>query len=708
MPALALPGLAALGGAETLLFELTQPRGLSIALGTFALVLVVSHVGLQLAGVRRLQRVERLRALQRPEAVRTRSGLAPEDAEAERVEQLVAEKARLEATLRALPVACLVLDADGRIERVNDEAVRLFGRLESELAGARLEAVCVPVDGADRPLHDGSTVRVPQPGGEERELELHHRVLRDTDGEPSAELWTAIERDPSRRTSAQADRDVELAAMARLAATIANRLREPCRAVLGRVCLLRDELEAAGLSPAGAERIQEATEQAFELVRFLAAFGDGEPARPEAVDVAKLLSVQCTDELRAELARGHADVELRIDARADVGYVRADPGQLRDALRQVVRNAVEAMGDEGGSLRVSATRVQALPAGALGADEPAPHPGPWVCLRVADTGPGMSDATSRRAFEPFFTTRGEGTGRGLGLSGVYGLVTRNGGRVALSSAPGRGTAVDLYLPSVATVIRADTASAGGLGRGRTVCVVEDDEHVRMTVARVLESEGFDVVEAEGVDAALRHCATRAVDLVLTDVRMPARDGVELRDELRRTHPDVRVVFMSGFLEDAEAHAAIGDTPFVQKPFTPSELIAQVSAALRSDAAGGEATTRVLIVDDEEMIRTVVSLLLAGLDYECHVASDGAEALEELARRDYDVVLCDMVMPRKDGIELCREIRRRFPKVGVVAMSGNVAGAASLEAAGVLCASATLGKPFSREELLLAVDSATPR
>jgi len=115
--------------------------------------------------------------------------------------------------------------------------------------------------------------------------------------------------------------------------------------------------------------------------------------------------------------------------------------------------------------------------------------------------------------------------------------------------------------------------------------------------------------------------------------------------------------------------------------------------------------RILIVDDEELIRELIPVLLRDLDWDCEVAADAEEALHELERQDYDVVLCDMVLPRKDGIQLCAEIRRRFPMVEVVAMSGNAAGSASLPAAAKLGASATLAKPFSRDELLLALGGA---
>jgi CheY-like chemotaxis protein len=256
----------------------------------------------------------------------------------------------------------------------------------------------------------------------------------------------------------------------------------------------------------------------------------------------------------------------------------------------LVVNARDAM-PRGGQITIETANVE------LDADAAAAHvdvtPGAYVVLAVRDTGIGMDAATRARIFEPFFTTKAAGNGTGLGLATVYGIVAQSGGHVSVESAPGVGTTFRVYLPRVvAPTNSARPDGAHGMVHvgAETILLVEDDETVRRAARRILERAGYRVHEARDGSEALALARTDAhghalhVDLVLTDIVMPEMSGPELADRLRAVRPDVPVLFMSGYTDDAVLRQQL-EKPgvgFVQKPFTPEELTRKVREAL----AGG--------------------------------------------------------------------------------------------------------------------------
>jgi len=238
----------------------------------------------------------------------------------------------------------------------------------------------------------------------------------------------------------------------------------------------------------------------------------------------------------------------------------------------------------GGVLAIS-TRVIHLDA-AYARRHAGVNAGRHVVFSVRDTGVGMDAATQQRIFEPFFTTKPKGKGTGLGLSTVYGIVRQSGGHVDVRSAPGRGTAFDIILPQVAAPVpaRAELSIGTALPRGtETVLVVEDEEAVRLIVRRVLEAQGYAILEARDGNDAMRVAAQRgdAIDLVLSDVIMPGMGGRELARSLATTRPGLPILFMSGYNEEGELAGTGGDLGdgVLAKPFTAETLARQVREAL---------------------------------------------------------------------------------------------------------------------------------
>src|SRR5439155_678671 len=311
------------------------------------------------------------------------------------------------------------------------------------------------------------------------------------------------------------------------------------------------------------------------LTRQLLAFSRKQVLVPEVVPVADLI-----EELSKMLRRliGE-DIEL-VTLLPSAAAVKADPGQLEQVLMNLAVNARDAM-PNGGKLTLETGNVD------LGASYAADHyparAGPFVLLAVSDTGIGMNEETQAHMFEPFFTTKERGKGTGLGLATVYGIIKQSGGFIWVYSEVGHGTTFKLYLPRVEEL--AERAAAPAQARTRpargteTVLVVEDEAPVRNVARQVLERHGYTVLEAPSAEAAL-DIATRysgAIHLLLTDVVMPGLNGRELASRLADLRPDARVIFMSGYTDDAVTRHGVLEpgSAYVQKPFTPDSIARRV-------------------------------------------------------------------------------------------------------------------------------------
>jgi CheY-like chemotaxis protein len=269
---------------------------------------------------------------------------------------------------------------------------------------------------------------------------------------------------------------------------------------------------------------------------------------------------------------------------ADLGKVKIDPGQIEQAIVNLVVNARDAM-PSGGYLTIEIANVdldESYCYTHLGAT-----PGPHVLLSVSDTGMGMAPEVKERLFEPFFTTKEKGKGTGLGLSMVYGIVKQNGGHIWIYSEVGHGTTCKIYLPRVeaqtAPVMYQDELTP--LPRGaETIFLVEDEPSVRNLAAISLRGQGYTVLEAQDGIEALRVAEKEGINcigLLLTDVVMPRMGGKELADKLKSVRPELRVLFTSGYTDDAIVHHGVLDAgiAFLPKPFTRASLARKVREVL---------------------------------------------------------------------------------------------------------------------------------
>jgi signal transduction histidine kinase/ActR/RegA family two-component response regulator len=273
-------------------------------------------------------------------------------------------------------------------------------------------------------------------------------------------------------------------------------------------------------------------------------------------------------------------LELRFDPH--LGYVCVDRGQLQQVVMNLAVNAKDAMPAGGTLTIVAANRAVGEDAGALFEGVPA---GDYVELEITDTGHGMTESVRTRAFEPFFSTKAEGKGTGLGLSTVYGIVAQSGGHLLLTSEVGRGTTFRVLLPRItpASTQLADGRDDPTAGGRERILLVEDADGVRELARRMLEREGYQVVDAAcGADALGQlETARGAFDLVLTDVVMPRMNGRELAEEVGRRYPDIALVYMSGYTDDEVVLGGVRDhdVTFIEKPFSRRTLLDAVREAL---------------------------------------------------------------------------------------------------------------------------------
>lgn len=374
----------------------------------------------------------------------------------------------------------------------------------------------------------------------------------------------------------------KMEAVGRLAGGVAHDFNNLLMVISGYAEVLLEKLESGNPMRQKAEAIQQATDRATTLTRQLLAFSRKQLLELKVVDVNTIVS----DMERLLKPLIGENIELTTRLGTGLGRTRADAGQLEQVIMNLVVNAKDAM-PNGGKIAIQTANAELDDS--YGREHTFIRPGPYLMLSVTDTGCGMSKETQSRIFEPFFTTKEKGKGTGLGLSTVYGIVKQSGGYVFARSEVGHGTIFRIYLPRVEDVLHAadpvKNSSANTTG-SETILLVEDEDSVRQLVRETLEGRGYRVIEAENGGTALQVTGrlSEPIHLIITDVVMPGINGRDLARELAKTHPQARVLFLSGYTEDAILHQGGMEpgTAFLQKPFTLQNLSRKVREVLRAE------------------------------------------------------------------------------------------------------------------------------
>ncbi len=375
-----------------------------------------------------------------------------------------------------------------------------------------------------------------------------------------------------------------LESVGQLAGGIAHDFNNVLTAIVGYAELIRASSAAHDPVQGHAGGVLRAAERAAALTRQLLAYSRRQVLSPQVLELGSV--VQQLGEMLRRLIGEH--IQLRIDTDPRGSWSLVDRSQLEQVIVNLVVNARDAMPD-GGDLLITIASVGEATVAAGGGGQL--RDGPHIRLQVADTGVGMDEAVRTRAFDPFFTTKDRGKGTGLGLSTVYGIVQQSGGDVYLDSRPGQGTTVTVCLPQVAPAAAPEPAPpAPTLAPATaTILVAEDEAAVRELAAEFLARAGFTVLPAvdgqDALDLAAHHGG--AIDVLVTDVVMPRLGGRELAHRLLADHPRTRVLFISGYTDDAGDLRGLAPAgcDFLQKPFGPESLVARVRALLGASAAG---------------------------------------------------------------------------------------------------------------------------
>jgi two-component system cell cycle sensor histidine kinase/response regulator CckA len=506
---------------------------------------------------------------------------------------LRATEASFETLVQHAPIGIYRSTPAGRFLAVNGALVRMLG-YESAAAVLRLDiARDVYADPAERP-------RLLERGGfSDREyadlettwkrqdgrlltVQLSVRVARDAAGR--VEYYETFVRDVTerRRLQQQVLQAQKMEAVGRLAGGIAHDFNNLLTVITSYSDLLLEGLEQDDPRRDDLEQVRKAAEGAAALTRQLLAFSRQQVVEPRVISLNAVVE-GFEKMLRRVIGE---DVELATSLAPELGPVKADLGQLEQILMNLVVNARDAM-PTGGKLTIETASVEHVPGDATGGGARAGRR--FVMLAVSDTGCGMDEATKARIFEPFFTTKEPGKGTGLGLATVYGIVKQSGGLIWVYSEPGQGTSFKIYLPQVdATAAPGAAALDAPAARGtETVLLVEDAAAVRAVTKQALGRHGYTVLEAPNGEAALRLAQKHRgpIHLLLTDVVMPALSGRQLAEQLAALRPDMRVLYASGYTDDAVVRHGIVEAKaaYLQKPFTPDTLARKVRAVLDAPA-----------------------------------------------------------------------------------------------------------------------------
>ena len=511
--------------------------------------------------------------------------------------------------LEGAPDAMICVDRCGRIALVNAQTERLFGYQRDELADQPVE-ILVPelahnvADPRSRTMElsarhrDGSTfptetslsaietddgllvIAAVRDATERLELQAEHLELRAEHLKLRAELRAERE-----RLKSKAERD-KLESLGQLAGGVAHDFNNLLAVISNYAAFVSDEAAKDGVQVdwqsvrEDARQIQLAADRAAELTHQLLAFARRDVVQPRPLDLNQVIT-----RVERLLIRSLGEhVVLKTDLAPQLRAVLADPGQIEQVLVNLAVNARDAM-PSGGTLVVQTfvTDVdESHAAGRIGLP-----PGPYACMKVSDTGVGMSREVIDHAFEPFFTTKPKGEGTGLGLATVYGIVTQAGGYVQIYSELDIGTTITILLPAAGPDVQAEPAPVPepGGGRGETVLIVEDEPAMREVTRRILSRSGYHVIVAasghEAIEIAARH--TGDIDVLLTDVVMPRMLGKEAAERIRALRPGVKVLFMSGYAQgvlDCRGVVEVG-VNLIQKPFSEAQLLVTLRQIIAS-------------------------------------------------------------------------------------------------------------------------------
>jgi len=542
------------------------------------IAMLVAQVGVAYENARRFEELQR-RAAELTQTVSQRERAEEELREANQT---------LRSLVQTSPLAIIALDLEGNVKSWNSAAERIFGWTEKEVVGLRIQII--PDDEWDDfynsleitrragTFTDFETTRMRRDGSL-IDVSLSAASLIDGRGNINGSVVVIADITERKHLEEQFRHAQKMEAVGRLAGGVAQDFNNLLTAIIGYSQLALGRLHQEDPMRKEIEEIESAGQRAAGLTNQLLAFSRRQVLQLQVLDLNAVVS-----DLGKMLKRliGE-DIELATGLGQDIGFFKGDRGQIEQIIMNLVLNSRDAMPD-GGKVTIETFNVDLDES--YTAEHIDAHPGPHVVLAISDNGCGMDKATQANVFEPFFTTKAQGKGTGLGLSTVYGIVKQSGGHIGLYSEPGSGTTFKVYLPHLdeAGNRREPRASQTESFQGcETVLLVEDEDSVRRLARKILELNGYVVLEAARSDEAWRIYQGHQgpIHLMLTDIVMPGASGRELAQRVAEVQPEMKVIYMSGYTDDAIVKHGVlsANTPFLQKPFAPETLARKVREVL---------------------------------------------------------------------------------------------------------------------------------
>lgn len=501
------------------------------------------------------------------------------------------ERHRLSTALEQTAESIIITDSDNRIVYVNSAFEKVTGYSHGEVIGLSPDFLCSK-DHSNEELYY-SLQRAITTGRvwhgrltglkKDKTLYIYESTVtpvRDDDG--IIVNYVTVQRDVTREMALEEQyRQVQkMEAVGQLAAGVAHDFNNLLTVINGFASLLQTEIEGDDFAQESIERILQAGHRATDLVSKLLAFSREQAIKPEIVDLNQVINdmTKMLDSMVGE------HIDLNIDLGSGLWLTKTDPVQIEQVIMNLVVNARDAM-PEGGQIAIETNNIILAENNNLDA-----IPGKYIELLVRDTGDGMSDEVKSHIFEPFFTTKEIGQGTGLGLAIVFGIVKQSDGHIQVQSVLEQGTTFKIYLPWVDDVPQPIQHQPSQVTSGcgfETILFVEDDKEMRTLIKWVLQKYNYNLLEAKNGEDALKiyDLHSGPIHMLLTDVVMPGMGGKVLAEQLKYKQSDLKVVFMSGYSNDAIVHYGVSENSsnFLRKPFTPLDLANKIRDILDNQA-----------------------------------------------------------------------------------------------------------------------------
>ncbi|HYK88874.1 MAG TPA: PAS domain S-box protein [Acidobacteriota bacterium] len=477
------------------------------------------------------------------------------------------------------------LDLAGNITSVNQAGEKTSGYTRAEAVTLNMSQVVAPeyLDKSNELIRRAAAgerlapteIEILAKDGRRIALEISvHAIFRE--GRPAGIQGIARDVNGRKLLERQLLQSQKMEAIGRLVGGVAHDFNNLLTVIVGYCEMLLSAYPENDPRRNDLDQVKKAGERAADLTSKLLAFSRRQILQPRVIDLNGVVS----DNVKLLRRLIGEDIELKTSLANELGKVKADPGQIEQVIMNLAVNSKDAM-PRGGTLVVETATVvldESFVRSHAGAQQ-----GNYVMLALRDSGTGMDEETKRHLFEPFYTTKGEGKGTGLGLASVYGIIKQSGGYIAVDTGLGHGTTFSIYLPQVSEPVTVSQPSEPLAPSGsETILVVEDAEDVRRLIGKSLTAFGYRVLLADNATNALRIAEDHEgrINLLVTDVIMPGMGGRELADRLQRAHPKMKVLLVSGYSDASGVGSVLSaDIPFLHKPFTGENLSRKIREIL---------------------------------------------------------------------------------------------------------------------------------